>query len=172
MGRGNRYHCTKCDYSFTAYLGVGFAFPRVYKEMMESAHKGDLGEKIQHFVRTHPNGAINCENSIIRCSKCGDLSCGPNLSMYLPKEDYDPQQVQHGQWSGAMPFDNEIYVAPWELHENYKLVAKYPHRCEKCGSSARVIRDKQLSNKVSNGLALCPCCGERMTVDECVIMWD
>lgn len=172
MGQGNCYRCTKCDYEFTAYLGVGFAFPQVYKDMMESARKGELGEKIQQFMHEHPDGALNCESSIIRCTKCGALDCAPNLGMYLPKEGYDPHSVQHGQWSGAMPFDGESYVTPWELRENYKLTAKYPHKCDKCGASARVISAKSLSNKISEGSIRCPCCGERMDVVECVIIWD
>ncbi len=172
MGQGKSFHCTKCDYKFTACLGVGYAFPEVYRATMESARKGELGEKIRIFVQEHPDGAINCENTIIRCGTCGNLNCGPNLNMYLPKEGFDPHSVQNGQWSGAMPFDSEDYVVPWELHEDYKLFAKYPHRCDKCGSYARIISERRLAQRICEGSVLCPSCGERMAVDECVIMWD
>lgn len=172
MGQGNGYHCTKCDFSFEAHLEVGFAFPTVYKEIIDSARKGELGDKLQQFVLNHPEGVVNCENSIIRCSKCGDLVCGPNLNMYLPKEGYDPTSIQHGQWSVAMPCEGADYVTPWDLHEHYKLTAKYPHRCEKCGSSAHVISEKTLARKITEGAIVCPCCGGSIAVDEGVIMWD
>ena len=131
MGQGNGYHCTKCDFSFEAHLEVGFAFPTVYKEIIDSARKGELGDKLQQFVFNHLEGAINCGNSIIRCSNCGDMTCGPNLNMYLPKEGYNPTSIQHGQWMAAMPYEEADYVTPWDLHEHYKLTAKYPHRCKK-----------------------------------------
>lgn len=172
MGKGNAYRCTKCNYSFTAYIGVGFAFPTVYKETMEAAHKGELGDKIQQFVRTHPEGAINCENSIIRCNRCGDLICGPNLNMYLPKEDYTPASAQQGQWSVAKPYEEADYVTPWELREHYKLTAKYPHHCEKCGSSAYVISENTLARRITEGSIVCPCCENPMFVEGGVIMWD
>ena len=41
MGQGNGYHCTKCDFSFEAHLEVGFAFPTVYKEIIDSARNGE-----------------------------------------------------------------------------------------------------------------------------------
>lgn len=172
MGQGNTYRCTRCDYSFTAYLGVGFAFPSVYQETMKAACKGELGDKLQQFVQTHPDGVVNCNNSIIHCSQCGNLTCGPNLNMYLPKEGYAPETVQHGPWSTMVPFEGTFYVAPWELSEHYKLTAKYPHRCEKCGGLAHVISEQTLARKIAYGSIVCPCCGEKLIVDDCVIMWD
>lgn len=172
MGQGNVYRCTKCDFAFEAYLGVSFAFPMVYREIMDAARNGKLGDKLQKFILNYPEGAINCENSIIRCGQCGDMVCGSNLNMYLPKEGYDSTSIQHGQWSVAAPHEEADYVTPWDLHEHYKLTAKYPHRCEKCGSPAHVISEQTLVRKIAEGSIVCPCCGESMVVDKCVIMWD
>ena len=92
--------------------------------------------------------------------------------MYLPKEDFDPSSVQHGQWCNAMPYEGADYVTPWELRDHYKLTAKYPHKCEKCGSAAHVITEQTLARIIAEGSIVCPSCGGPMVVDECVIMWD
>ena len=117
MGQGNTYHCARCDYSFEAYLGVGMAFPMVYRETVEKAKLGKLGRTLQRFLQDHPDGAIDCENHVILCSRCGQLKCGPGLDMYVPKKGHDPAAEQHGIWSTAMPFDDESYVVPWDLEE-------------------------------------------------------
>ena len=73
----------------------------------------------------------------------------------LRKEDYNPASVQHGQWCAAMPYKGVDYVTPWELREHYRLTAKYPHQCEKCGSSARVISEQTLARKITEGSHIC-----------------
>ena len=92
--------------------------------------------------------------------------------MYLPKEGSDHVSVQHGQCSDDMPYEEINYVTPWDLRRHYKLIAKYSHHCEKCGSSAHVISEKTLARRIAEGSIVCPCCGGPMFVDECLIMWD
>lgn len=71
-----------------------------------------------------------------------------------------------------MPYEGADYVTPWEFRDHYKLTAKYPHKCEKCGSAAHVITEQTLARKIAEGSFVCPSCGGPMVVDECVIMWD
>lgn len=71
------------------------------------------------------------------------MVCGPNLNMYLPKEGYDSTSIQHGQWSVAAPHEEADYVTPWDLHEHYKLTAKYPHRCENVGHRHMLSANKR-----------------------------
>jgi len=158
MGNGYTYRCTECDYSFQAVLGVGFRFPTVYRSTVEGARMGGLGKEIKKIFEENPDAAINCDATVIRCEKCGDLSCAAHLGVYIPKVRRD-----------AAP----KYVAPWALNGGYTLLAKYPHRCRKCGSPAETIDEKAFSEKIQDGRIACPCCGARLKFDESsVIMWD
>ena len=159
MGRGNVYRCTKCDYSFTASLGVGMVFPMVYSETVEKAKLGKLGRSLQRFLQDHPEGAIDCANYIIRCPKCGELRCGPGLDMYVPRKGQDPATEQQGIWSTAMPFEDESYVLPWDLEELYDLFARYPHRCGRCKGAAVIVGEEAFEHEIANGNVMCPCCG-------------
>lgn len=172
MGEGYVLSCINCGYSFGANLGVGFAFPSVYRETIESAQKGELSEKLQKFVCEHPEGAVNCDIDIIYCTKCRKLKSGLNLNMYLPKAGHDPKHDTNVPWSIGMPYKNTAYATPWELKEHYKLFARYPHRCDSCGSPARAISLDTLHLKIKQGSLLCPCCGNAINNIVSPIYWD
>lgn len=170
MGNGNTYRCTECDYSFTAFLGVGFLFPTVYRDAVKAARKGKLGMTLKHFFDEHADGVINCENTIIRCRKCGNMKCAPDFGMYLPEKS--AAVTRQGNWSVAMPCEGVEYVTPWELTEGYKQYAKYPHRCGKCGSAADAVSEDDVSKGIEDGSIACPCCGGKLVIEKNRIMWD
>ena len=138
MGDGYIFRCSHCDYDFTAYLGVGMMYPAFCQSVMEKGRKGELGPKLQRFLEEHPDGAVDCENVVLRCTACGELDCGPSLNMYVPKEGYTPGPSE-GPWSTAMSGEGMSYITPWDLKTHYLLKARYPHRCEKCGKPARTL---------------------------------
>ena len=170
MGQGNEYRCEECGYSMTAAYGAGMMYPTVYRETIEKGRAGKLGEKLKTFLAEHPEGAVNCGNSMIRCTKCGSIESEQNLSMYLPK-DGDPVPEEKGIWSVAMPQEDIAFVCPWDLPGHYRLYARYPHRCSKCGGKARVISERKLDEGVADGTVRCPRCGGRLR-SMGMILWD
>ncbi len=178
MGRGYELRCKKCGYDITAYLGVGFLFPDVYRKTMKAARVGKYGETIKQFLADHPDGTLNTELVLLQCSGCGHLKCGPDLSMYIRNPEVPREE--HGFWCVAAPFDGADYVSPMELKEKnaYTFYAG-GNVCEKCGQpiksfTADDLDDMRWGNHDVNdpsGIA-CPECGEPLCFDGRVIMWD
>ena len=154
MGCGNGYRCGKCGYELTLHTGFGMMYAMVYRETAEQARSGKLGEKLRQFYEQNPDGALDCSTGIYFCSKCKDAVCEPKLDMYLPKEDADGSKSEDG---GA--------VWPMTLKERYRLYARGPHRCEKCGGTMRPNSPETLDRKVKDGRMPCPRCGGRFEAD-------
>ena len=175
MGTGVELICRKCRYSFRMNFGVGFGFPQFYREIIEEAKAGKLGESVQAFLRDHTDGALDCDQVLLQCTSCDKLDRGIDLSMYIPKD----RPVEHdGIWTGAFTFEGIVYVAPWELKKHYKLVKRYDHVCRKCRNQMRVIREKDLivEDLESDGNETvvnvrCPKCHRPMVMGE-QLMWD
>ena len=56
MGEGISCRCKKCGYTFSANLGVGFMFPKVYSETVSEMKKGTFGEIGKQFFEEYPHG--------------------------------------------------------------------------------------------------------------------
>ena len=150
MGAGYSKMCPKCGFEFESLEGIGFLFPLVYKETVEDAKRGKLGDKIKEFFQEHEDGAINAERVTLCCDKCGCLSMDKDLTMYIPTED-------------GVPFEDLEYLTKNDLDMYYEEYAKYEHRCDECGGTMRIL-DK-------NEDMLCPECKIPM-VEEQIICWD
>lgn len=129
MGTGISLRCRKCGYEFSANLGVGFMFPLLYQQVMDAAGKGEVRQKVQSFVEEHPDGALDCDSVVLQCTDCGNLSCGPDLTMYVPGNNTPTRSV--GNWPAARRRERTSYVVPWDL-DKYELFGYYDHRCGKC----------------------------------------
>ncbi|MCR5108013.1 MAG: hypothetical protein K6B28_07595 [Lachnospiraceae bacterium] len=162
MGSGFSKRCPKCGFEFYSHNGVGFLFPKVYAETVQLAKSGKLGNEIQDFFKNHEDGVINTESVTLCCDRCGHLSNGKDLTMYVPK-DNKPEKIKHGRWSVAMPYEGAKYVAPWDLKEGFEKYALYAHSCEKCGGEMRIVKDDEE--------LLCPECKIPMETGH-IIMWD
>lgn len=163
MGSGYKYKCSKCGYSFMSANGVGFLFPVVYEETIQKAKAGELGEVIKTFFDEHPNGAISAENVTLCCDKCGKLSLGQDLTMYLPNDE-NYKDIEHGRWTVGMPFEGANYVTNWDLEEHYKEYAKYQHKCTECGGNMHIVSDEEQ--------LMCPKCKTPFEPSTEIIMWD
>ena len=163
MGQGYEFKC-KCGYSFAPYLGVGFLFPSLYQELIDSAREGELGAELQTFLTEHPDGAIDAETVALRCKNCGEYWSAPNLSMYCPK---DSETGNNATAAGAMRLYEKKYVDPADLQEEYRLYAKYPHKCIACDGDMEIVSEEELDK---NGI-VCPRCGSRIR-EYTGIMWD
>lgn len=170
MGQGYGCTCNKCGYSFSANLGAGFLFPMVYKETVDAMKKGEYGEQGKKFFTEHPDGAIDCETVVARCKSCGEYGSVPNLTMYVPKKDYDPAKAApKGRWSVAFPFEGADYVSWSDLETYYDVYEKYDHRCPECGGSAEIVED--FEKELDSGNLACTKCDGKLEVTD-LIMWD
>lgn len=175
MGRGYYLKCWRCGYEFRPNVGIGFLYPSEYLKNVESARKGEYGEKVKRFLEEYPDGALDCEHVVLQCKDCGALREGIDLTMYY--RDDDTPLTTKGIFSVACSYPETSYVVPSELKE-YKLYGKYDHRCDKCGGKMRVYRETGFYRKVRRAMlddvptpVPCPECGKEMRLDK-VWMWD
>ncbi len=157
MGYGYEMSCPNCGEEFSFYLGIGFLFPTVYKETVQKAKKGELGEEIRDFFRNHKDGAIDAESVILCCKECGNLESGKDLTMYVPK---DSEKRDEQGFPGS---EGSRCLMRQDLKEDYVRYAGYPHKCKKCGGKMKIYRGcKKLS---------CPKC-KTLLKTEGMFMWD
>lgn len=140
MGTKYVFKCSKCNYQIDISLGVGFSFPRTYKEIVEKAKSGDLGDTIKEFLHTFPEGRIDVEPALYVCQGCGNMEVLPDLSLYLPK--------------GKAP-KGKSYVPHRALENEYVLFESYPHKCSNCQSIDSLIPRKEI---LSSRFIKCPQC--------------
>lgn len=177
MGTGYTLSCRKCGYEISGNLSVGFSFPMVYRQTMEAARAGKLGKTVRKFLKEHPDGALNAESVFLKCTGCGRMECGQDLSMYIRKPNVPKKEP--GIWSVAAPYIGVDYVSPNDLKEGeaYELYDPYGNYCEKCGEPMRPISWREVGkNGGRSGGAYstditCPECGEPLWVTD-LIMWD
>lgn len=170
MGTGYGCRCKMCGYGIHANLGVGFMFPNAYREHVDRMKSGGYGPGPKKFFEEHPDGAIDCETVVAKCLSCGDCGPVPDLTMYVPKEGYNPAEAGPKQiWSVAFPFEGAEYVTKTELEESYVPYGKFDHRCPECGGAAEIIKD--FEKQLQEGILKCPKCNGDMEIED-VIMWD
>lgn len=173
MGESKQFRCPQCGYDFEAVTGVGFAFPQEYAETVAEMKHGGLGEEAERFFEEHPDGAISCENVVMKCESCGEYDSRESRAMYVPKEGF-VHRVPEGMWSVVAPFEGSDYVSPNELEACYDLYAEYPHTCENCGGKmkpAEIFSVDDLGNETLIRPLICPHCGAEME-EAGTFFWD
>ena len=141
--------------------------------------------EVKTFLDEHPDGAINAEKTLVRCSDCGKYDTVQDLTMFIPKEGYKHEINPDRIWSIAAPFRGYDYVAPGDLKFHYDEYKKYPHKCNYCGGNMNIIPlysykvnpkgrgvdeiIKEMQSEIKE--IECPVCGEQMIVME-FINWD
>ena len=169
MGKGYKYHCPKCGYKFSAYIGTGFLFPQEYAENVEKAKAGKFGAKLKKLFADHPDAALDIEPVVMRCNDCGRYYTRARMDGYLPKEKAEGKPKEdHGRWSVAFPFEGTDYVTSSDLEESYRKVLPHNYKCRYChGHLSEVPKDDLLSL----GKMVCPKCGEALEPEK-MILWD
>lgn len=162
MGTAYTERCPKCGFEYHSSTGVGFMFPMVYVETVKKAKEGDLGKDLQDFFKEHKDGAINAEFVDLCCKECGHLSGGMDLTMYIPNKK-KPETIKHGRWTVGMSFEDVDYVDWLDLEKYYTEYAQYPHKCEKCGGSMKILKN--------NEELKCPYCKVPLEITN-TINWD
>lgn len=168
MGMGYGFKCKKCDYHFYGNVGVGFLFPKVYKEIINDMKCGKYGKKGIDFFNKYPQGAVNAEFTLARCTQCGELYNVKDLTFYIPKNNKKLNN-EHTKWSVSFPFIGEEYVTSSELKNDYIEYEKFNHTCLRCNSKLELICNEKLVTMEDN--LKCPKCGDVLELDE-VCHWD
>lgn len=163
MGFELSYNCKKCGYYFWAQVGCGHHYPLEYQRIIKKMKEGEFGEQGKEFLEVFPDGAIDCDYIVVQCDDCSNLMEVPDLSLYIPKEGYDPtKQDRSIPWSTAFSGKGCKYVAFFELREHYELFERYDHRCLKCNGHTSVVYE-ETSDRI-NKMVPCPECGEILEV--------
>ena len=167
MGTMLMCKCDKCGYTFEAAVGIGFLYPKVYSETVRKVKEGQFGEQGKEFFEAYPDGAISCERIVVQCNDCRQLICVPELTLYVPKEEYIPnKQNKEIPWSSAFSGKGYEYVAPTELHDHYQLFEEYDHRCPYCNGHTTVVPGfTENVNDIVDTHVCCPQCGSVMKIN-------
>ncbi len=155
MGGSISFICNHCRYQENIHTGVGYAFPYVYKEVVNDIKEGKFGEKWRDLFLNTPHAVVNANLEAYYCPSCGKWMSDYNLSLYVPI-DSDEQDITEV----ALP----DYVCPWELPHEWKMLRLYIHKCPDCGKRMRYAR--------WDDLPLCPQCGQRGTFGSGTVLWD
>ncbi len=139
MGMGFNFICEKCGREYGYGVGIGFMFPRVYEDLLKKVKKGKYGKEWKDLAKDTENVAIDAEEYLYACPKCGAWKTEEGLSLYIPKDAKEPKNVS--------------YVTSWDLKEHYKLLKNYIHKCPKCKTRMHKASSDELYN------VHCPKCG-------------
>ena len=169
MGEVYECKCNKCGYAFSANLGIGFLFPQTYEDTVNAMKKGTYGAVAKTFFEEHPDGAVDCENVVARCTACGEYGQGPALTMYVPKKRYKSVPIKRGISAAREQVKAKTVFTKWELEEDFAVHQKYDHRCPVCNSSAEIIED--FEDKLNLGELKCARCDGTME-GQITLMWD
>ena len=142
MGRLYHISCPDCGYDKILDLGVGMFFPIVYKKTMQEAQEGNYGEAYKNFFLAHPDGAINAERVIVKCTCCGDYDSVTDLSLYVPLGNV-PEKRKDIPWTLCLPLSSEGCRTGRDLAKYYKKVITFQHCCKNCGGREKIFRTEE-----------------------------
>ena len=152
MGSGIGLKCSKCHKGYTIITGGGMMFPSVYRELLDDIKKGRYGKEWQDIAQKTPHVAVDAEDYVYSCNKCGAWKIEKGLSLYEPNDQESLKKKQYGiktveEW-GHVP-----YVTNYDLVTDYHAVKRYIHKCDKCGGRMHRVKEKEFNNLP------CPKCG-------------
>ena len=150
MGRGYLVKCDHCGYEAKFNLGVGMVFPYVYGQVVKAINNGEYGEELKEFFEKHKGAVVDVQTELYRCPGCNKLEEDYNLSLYVHKENKEPE---NGIWCS------------WCDKEDYVFVKSFAHICEGCGKRMHKVGESEI-HKLT-----CPGCGKPLT-ERNDIMWD
>ena len=152
MGEYYGIECPNCSFKFKAAYGSGFLFSKIYENTLAEMKKGAFGERAKIFFQENPNGAIDCEKTLLQCRHCGTLENRKSLDMYIPKTDYKQAE-------------DSTYETRRYLKQNYILKHSFYHRCCKCGKRMRKINEQNLMKIIDKGDLKCPVCKSSLKIN-------
>ena len=133
-------------------LGIGMAFPLVYKETVEAIKNGDHGEEMREVFLSRDDVAVDAENYLYYCEKCGRWEVTKDMSVYARKD--------------GKKIDFEFNIDT----DEYALLKRAEHKCPDCGKVMKRHFPADGYDCVIEELP-CPECGTKNSPSG-GIMWD
>ncbi len=163
MGMGRSFTCRKCGKEYDVFWGIGFRFPLIYEELLEDIKNGKYGQEWKDLVLRGEHVAVDAEDCVYLCKKCGHWDAEPNLSLYAPN---DPEAIMKKE--AAEEEKVSSYVMSYELKKDYHLLKRRLHKCPECGGLMHRATDSEISR------LRCPDCGgiPEENYNHGMILWD
>ena len=166
MGSGYKFKCSKCRNQYSVSTGTGFIFPDIYTDMVSDIKEGKYGDEWKELMLSEEFVAVDAERNLYVCKECGYWTVDSDLSLYAPN---DPDLIRNKQYGiktveewGEVP-----YVMGGDLRDDYHLLKKWIHKCEKCGSVMHKGTEEEKENLP------CPKCGGKPKTESTMyFMWD
>ena len=154
MGFGYNFKCNECGHEYGYGIGVGFMFPKVYMDLLEDVKDGEYGEEWRELATNTPYVAIDAEERLYVCRKCGYWLTDAGLTLYAPADvEALKAETKDTPWAVGFAYPNVPYVDSEDIRKYYRVLKKYIHKCPKCDSRMRRARYEELDNLP------CPECG-------------
>ena len=189
MGYGSLMSCMKCQKNYQLFTGCGMEYFLEYKRLMAQIRKGKFGPKMQKIVLDDDFVAVDAEQKLYVCDKCGYWNVEKACHLYKPKSraaviqnqidkfaddeffksiSYDEEKNEIRTVDGVLvPLSRvfpEVYL--WgENRKNYTRILKVNHQCAKC---SEIMRETNEDEKVE---LKCPDCGGDMW-ESGSVCWD
>ena len=145
MGKSFTFRCKDCGHNLKFYFGISAEYPERYQEIINDALIGNLGAEIQKFLIENPAGVIDISRVLANCEVCGKFEMVRDLTMYLPKEN----------------FEKKIFPPlPEEMKKFFNKFADYQHKCSYCGEPVEIITEENFFDKKI--ILQCPNCDSEM----------
>ena len=111
-------------------------YPELFKETLQDFKEGKYGEERRQLSLSEELVIVDAENYIFVCKKCGNWTEDLGLSLFAPndvnklkKKKYIKHVEEWGTTAYYMPYG----MIPG-FQEDYHLLKRYVHKCDKCGS--------------------------------------
>ena len=155
MGDGRYLRCSNCNNGSILALGVGMAFPEEYKDTLKDIKDGVYGEEYKKMMLSRKDIAVDLENNLYLCEKCGEWEVNYCFDFYVPKNN------------GESVIKEKSCVYPYELKEGYERIFKAVHICNNCKSEMRKVEPNE------NVFLKCPICNSNMNRSDSIdVNWD
>lgn len=166
MGSGFEFKCCNCGNEYYVNLGIGFLYPRVYKETVEKIEDGEYGPDLKETFESVKYAAIDASKVLFKCPDCGNWEVDIDLSIYAPNDVETVKALKFGEKTvqelGGIP-----YAMSHMLEEDFHLLKEYKHSCKKCG--AEMLKFDESKNC---SILPCPKCGKENECEPFLICWD
>jgi len=160
MGNGLRIKCG-CG-EVDEFLGVGSAYPTLYKEKVKDIRAGKYGEEMKRLFMETELATVDAGSELYLCTECGYVGSAPCLDLYRPKDlkvaraakvGWDGDTVgDFGYWPLWLTYDPENGV-----NGNYTLLKEFEHFCPKCGYVMKKTNAEEIERYT------CPTCKQKYT---------
>lgn len=94
MGDGISLKC-KCGKKESLHFGVGMMYQQIFREVLENAKDGDLGETWKELVQSEEFIAIDASRYLFYCEECGHWEMEYGYDLYKPK---DVEKIRHTEY--------------------------------------------------------------------------